>query len=61
MTKSKHTHASRLIAAAPDLLEALTEIAGFYNSAQNSEQDFAGNQDEMIDIARSAIAKMRDK
>jgi hypothetical protein len=48
-----------LIAAAPDLLEALQALAGLYPSTEemNNSDDYSVTEIDWVEIARAAIAK----
>lgn len=50
---------ARLIAAAPDLLEALKALAGLYPSAEemNDSDEYSVTEIDWVEIARAAIAK----
>ena len=49
----------RLLAAAPDLLEALEALAGLYPSSEemNESDDYSVTEIDWVEIARAAIAK----
>ena len=49
----ENEHNARLIASAPDLLEALKAVRCFYENAKH----LSGDEDAILEEARAAIAK----